>query len=330
MKICLTANSGGHLNQLLQLKQLQRDNDCFFITNKTRFSEELAQSRRVYFVDKVIIREAIKKARFGAPLRNIFQSLKPLLNEKPDVIITTGAGASLGACLIGKLLGCRVVFIESIARTSQPSTFGKAVKHLANKIFVQWPDLVAHYKNASHAGIIFDFNHLHDGSFEEKEPRNILVTFGTYNLQFNRILIELDRLKEANRLPAEIVAQTGDSDYQPRQFEHFAYCEQSKMHALVDNCDLVICQGGSGSIMDSLLKGKKVIAIPRRVAFGEFFDDHQVELVNQMEKAGLILAVHDIKDLMDAIEASRTFRPRLDSLKNSPFSQTLQQYLAAT
>jgi len=316
MKICLTANSGGHLNQLLQLKPFYENHEYFFLTNKTPFSEELSRFEKVYFVEKFIIKEMLSKLQFIKPFKNLYQTIKPFYKEKPDVIITTGAGVSLGACLIGKLIRCRIVFIESIARTNSPSTFGKLAKYIADLIFVQWRGLQTYYSNSIYSGIIFNFNNINDDIFKTGEIKKILVTFGTYKLQFNRILIELDNLKKSGELKAEIVAQIGASDYIPENFEYFDYCGQSVMHSLISESDLIICQGGSGSIMDSLMMGKRVIAIPRLKCFGEFLDDHQLELVKEMEDAGLILAVYNIHDLFSVIKSIEKFKPKLNELKN--------------
>lgn len=323
MKICLTANSGGHLNQLLQLQPFYTNYEYFFITNRTGFSEELSRTAKVYFVEKFIMKEIISKFQLFKPLKNLLQSIIPLIREKPDLIITTGAGVSLGACIIGKVIRSRIVFIESIARTSTPSSFGKVIKHLADKTYVQWPELQKYYKDSEYAGIIFNFNEIKNNPFPSNEIRKILVTFGTYKLQFNRILKELDSLIESGNLKAEIIAQIGHSDYKPKHFEHFDYCAQSRMHSLISESDLVICQGGSGSIMDSLMRGKKVIAVPRMMVFGEFFDDHQVELVGEMEKANLIQAVYKIEDLHSAINNVETFIPDLKKINYTPFYKKL-------
>ena len=73
MKICLTANSGGHLNQLLQLRSIYKNYEYFFITDRNAFSEELAKTENVYFVEKFVIKEIFLKHQYYKPLKNLFR-----------------------------------------------------------------------------------------------------------------------------------------------------------------------------------------------------------------------------------------------------------------
>jgi len=313
IKICFAANSGGHLNQLLQLGGFSSRYTCFFVTDRNQFSEELAQREKVFFVEKFIIRECVRRLNFLKPLRNLWQSFLIIKREQPDIIITTGAGTAFGSCIAGKLLRKKVIFIESIARVGEPSTFGKIISPIANATFVQWKNMLKFYKRAVYSGVIFNFTR----DFSENKINNrIFVTTGTYKLQFNRVLVELDRLKETGKLAQEVIAQTGQSTYQPRHYKTFDFAPQTKIHGLVESSDIIICHGGSGSIMDSLIQGKKVIAVPRLKIFGEFFDDHQLQIVRELEKIGVILAVYDIEDLESTIKKAATFQPRLDNIPN--------------
>ena len=115
IKLCFTANSGGHLNQLLQLDEFAKRYTYFFITDRSAFSEELAQRKKVFFVEKFIIKECISKLDFLKPIRNLWQSFLIIKNERPDIIVTTGAGTAFGSCIMGRLFRKKIIFIESPA-----------------------------------------------------------------------------------------------------------------------------------------------------------------------------------------------------------------------
>lgn len=325
MKICLTANSGGHLNQLLQLKTFYEKYEYFFVTDENTFSQELSKNEVVYFVEKFIFKEIISKLQFFKPAKNIIKSFIIFLKERPDIIITTGAGTAFGMWLFGKLFK-KTIFIESIARTNAPSIFGRTIGYKSHVVFVQWRNMLQYYKNAVYAGIIFNFIDIETKIINSK-IKNIFITTGTYKLQFNRLLIEIDRLVKNKKIQANIVAQIGYSTYKPKNFKYFEFCGQVELHRYIDNSDLVICQGGSGSIMDSLLKSKRVIAVPRLKEFNEFFDDHQIQLVDELEKLGLILVVYDINTLEIIIKKSENFKPRFGQMNKSTYTKYLQEYL---
>jgi UDP-N-acetylglucosamine transferase subunit ALG13 len=311
IKICFTANSGGHLNQLMQIQRAVDGCVCFYVTDRNAFSEELARHKRVYFVEKFIIKECIKKLQFIKPFWNLWQSFLILQREQPDWIITTGAGTAFGSCLAGRLLKKKVLFIESIARTQQPSIFGKIISPIADVVFVQWKNILKHYRRAIYSGIIFDLRHV---PAVNQKTNMIFVTTGTYKLQFDRLLVELDRLKDIGQIKAKVVAQVGHSNYRPQHFKAFSFAPQDKIHELIKASEIVICHGGSGSIMDSLSRGKKVIAVPRMKDFREFFDDHQFDIVRELERMGLILAVYDIRHLGATIKRAKNFKPRLQNM----------------
>ena len=83
------------------------------------------------------------------------QSLKIMLEEKPDCIISTGALATFPICVLGKLMGKKVIYIESFARVDEPSLTGKLMYHVADLFIVQWKEMMEFYPNAVYGGGIF-------------------------------------------------------------------------------------------------------------------------------------------------------------------------------
>ncbi|MGD8109675.1 PssD/Cps14F family polysaccharide biosynthesis glycosyltransferase [Vibrio sp. TRT 21S02] len=327
MKICLTANSGGHINEVLQLKSYYQKHEYFFITDESKMTQHLAESDKVYFVQKFIFKEVVQKFQLLRPINNIFQSLKIFLKEKPDAVITTGAGTSFGAIVIGKLLRKKIIFVESAARVNTTSTFGKIAGKLADHTLVQWEDTRKLFKDSENIGLIFPLDTV---TCDEPTPiKKIFLTAGTYKIPFSRMFKEVDKLVERKEVKAEVVGQIGTSDYIPNNYQYFDYCDQPTLHNNIETSDLVICQGGCGSIMDSLLKGKRVIAIPRLVEHGEYFDDHQVELIKELERLGLILAVYgNTEDLGKMIQQAESFKPNIENLKAPVFDEYLTKYLS--
>ena len=129
----------------------------------------------------------------------------------------------------------------------------------------------------------------------------IFVTVGTQKFQFNRLLKEVDKLIEKNEITEEVFCQIGKSDYKPKNYEYKEFLDRDEYEDIMKRCDKVITHGGTAAIIGALKHGKKVIAVPRLKKFNEHVDDHQIEIIDELEKDGLILGVKNIDMLGKAI-----------------------------
>ena len=126
----------------------------------------------------------------------------------------------------------------------------------------------------------------------------IYVTVGTMNYTFTRLMEGLERLP--NDLKKEIVAQIGVND-PPKEIKCFRYCPRSEAMRHIDEAELIITHGGS-TLMEALLKGKRMVAVPRTVKYQEALNDHQVHLCQKLAEKDMITFVLDMADLQKAIE----------------------------
>ncbi|MEK3797947.1 PssE/Cps14G family polysaccharide biosynthesis glycosyltransferase [Peribacillus sp. FSL H8-0477] len=139
----------------------------------------------------------------------------------------------------------------------------------------------------------------------------IFITVGSQKFQFDRLLKEVDRLIETGKMNgSEIVAQTGYCQYEPKHFQFEQFMSKDDFLTHINNSEIVITHGGTGSIINSVKLGKKVIGVPRQEAFGEHVDNHQFEIIEEFENTKLIYAVYEIADLEDALAkvVNMTFR----------------------
>jgi beta-1,4-N-acetylglucosaminyltransferase len=142
-RVALVSSCGGHLAELLLLADVFADLPHFFVVDdRIELPHEMREV--THFVTHS---ERDLKSLVAA-----FQIAKVFLRERPDVILTTGAGVGLLACLVGRLLGVPTVYIETIARISKPSLTGRIMQYVAHSIFVQWPELVPQLRRAKFAG----------------------------------------------------------------------------------------------------------------------------------------------------------------------------------
>lgn len=148
----------------------------------------------------------------------------------------------------------------------------------------------------------------------------ILVTLGTQQQQFTRLL---DYIENSN-ITDKIIVQAGHTKYSSSKMEIFDFIDYDKMSKYVDEADLIITHGGTGSIVGPLKKGKKVIGCARDMNYGEHVDNHQYELVNIFYEDGYILKIDDETDLNEVYENLDKFKPKEYKSNTSNFISKLK------
>lgn len=129
----------------------------------------------------------------------------------------------------------------------------------------------------------------------------IFVTLGSQKFQFNRLLIEVDRLIEEGKITEKVFAQTGYSDYKPKNYKFNKFLNRDEFNDIMSKCDKVITHGGTGAIIGAVKKGKKVIAIPRLSKYGEHVDDHQLQITKQFSDMNLSRSINKIDELEECL-----------------------------
>lgn len=126
----------------------------------------------------------------------------------------------------------------------------------------------------------------------------IFITLGSQRFQFNRLLIEIDKLIDEGKIIEEVFAQIGYSNYEPKNYKFKKFLDRDEFSNIMNECKTVITHGGTGAIIGAVKREKKVIAIPRLAKFGEHVDDHQLQIVEEFDKLGFITGIVEIKDIL--------------------------------
>lgn len=150
-KICFTASSGGHLEEISRLIEVAKDNESFLVTEKGGF-QEINFCEKVYHVNQLNRKEKLLLFKL---IQVFWQSWKILIKEKPKSIISTGALATIPICVLGKIMGKKIIYIESFARIDSPSLTGKLMYHIADLFIVQWEEMLKVFPKAKFGGGIF-------------------------------------------------------------------------------------------------------------------------------------------------------------------------------
>lgn len=153
-RVLFIASTGGHLEQLLSLKETMDTFDSYIVTEKNRATKTLKSkyenvsylpffSRKNKLVFPIII--------IGVFFRSVYLFVK----IKPEIIVSTGAGCAIPMFLIGKLFGKELIFIETFSRTDTKTLTGKICYPLADIFIVQWEGLLNIYPRAKYFGPIY-------------------------------------------------------------------------------------------------------------------------------------------------------------------------------
>lgn len=143
----------------------------------------------------------------------------------------------------------------------------------------------------------------------------IFLTVGSQKFQFNRLLKEIDRLVEEKKITEKVFAQTGYSDYEPKNYSYKKFLDRDEFSNIMSRCDKVITHGGTGAIIGAVKQGKKVIAVPRLAKYGEHVDDHQLQIIEQFRDMNLIIGIDKCEEMKDMLNGLSEVR--LNSYKSN-------------
>ena len=138
----------------------------------------------------------------------------------------------------------------------------------------------------------------------------ILVTLGTQDKNFVRLLEKIDQLINNGLIKDKVIVQAGFTKYNSENMEIFDLIPQDEFNDLMDKADIIITHGGVGNIISALEKNKKVIAVPRLAKYGEHINDHQTQIIAKFNALGYIIGLQDVYELDDAVKQIKKFKPK--------------------
>lgn len=147
--ICIACSTGGHLVEARQFAPIYEKYDHFYFTFSGGVADQMKKTERVRTIPNIVRRNPVSWI-VGAVLSAYIATV-----EKPDVIISTGAGIVVFFCVFAKLLGAKLIFIESMAKIKKPTLTARFLYPFADLFFVQWPGLLKYFPKAQFAGRLF-------------------------------------------------------------------------------------------------------------------------------------------------------------------------------
>jgi len=135
--------------QAKQLAPVYEKYDHFYVTHKGGVAERMKRTCRVRAIPDILRSHPLSW------FKGVIASLYMASIERPDIVITTGAGAVVFYCIFAKILGAKLIFIESMARVERPTWTARMLYPFADLFLVQWPGLLKFFPRAKYLGRLF-------------------------------------------------------------------------------------------------------------------------------------------------------------------------------
>lgn len=146
---------GGHTRQMhVLISQLLCKLDLGYVINKRHLANPKAngmQGEIYHLYGARTVTSGIIHDICGA-IFMFFQAVVIYLKARPDAVITTGTSPAVPFLILGKLIGIKTIFIETISRPYKLSGSGRVLYPFADLFFVQWQSLANRYPKAIMGG----------------------------------------------------------------------------------------------------------------------------------------------------------------------------------
>ncbi|EDM67690.1 beta-1,4-galactosyltransferase [Moritella sp. PE36] len=287
-KVLVIASAGGHLTQALCA--CQHVDDIVLVTTHLLVNDiKIQKIYKIWSTQKNVFIHFV----------NIFYALYVLVKERPRAVFSTGGPIVLPFALVCKFLPIRFVYLDTLSRVVELSNTGKMIHKykLYDEFMSQW-EAVANQYSVGYAGKTFDLEgHVNKVVTPLPSPEQplVLVITGTNSYPFPRLIAAMAKLDIYHDPNVRWFIQTGgfEVDVKPANGEIVDMVTKDKMDALVQESSLVISHCGVGSINHMLIYQKKVIFVPRLQRFGEFSDDHQLQIAKELNNPNMAVVYPD-------------------------------------
>lgn len=155
-RVTLISSTGGHWTQLNNIyKEFQKIDAIESRVKIKLITEKNDSNKDNKNVDFLYQQDRKSKNLIFILILNTILSLYYVIRYRPHYVISTGAGGTILYLIFAKLMGSKVIFIESYAKINSPTITGKIVYKFADIFYVQWPEMLKFYPKGIYKGSLY-------------------------------------------------------------------------------------------------------------------------------------------------------------------------------
>ncbi len=155
----------------------------------------------------------------------------------------------------------------------------------------------------------------------------ILVTLGTQDKSFARLLRMLEKEIKKGTIKDKVIVQAGYTKFQSDVMEIFDSIPSEDLEELTKKADLIITHGGVGSILTALKYQKPILAAPRLAHYKEHTNDHQKQIVEEFAQTGYLIPLKDFSKFDKVYEKAKKFKPKKYVSHQEEFVHMIEEYM---
>ena len=152
----------------------------------------------------------------------------------------------------------------------------------------------------------------------------ILVTLGTQDKPFKRLIETVEKQVELGNIKDEVIVQSGCTKYKSDKMKVVNYIPMKDFSKLMKEADFLITHAGVASIIEGLKAGKKIIAVARKSEYGEHVNNHQEQILENFGEKGFIIPLYEMDKMDEALKKVKDFQVKEFKGNNEKFLNELQ------
>jgi len=164
--VMFAASQGGHFKELMGLKELFGQYESVLVTDNISIKNQPELTDDFNAVELSFAKATNRSKNAGTTsqssrwkglisyIKMFIECFRIYRKHKPAVVISTGSYIAVPLFVMAKIYRAKSIFIESNAMVHSKTATGKLVTKLADKIYVQWPEMLDVYKSAEYYGVL--------------------------------------------------------------------------------------------------------------------------------------------------------------------------------